>query len=182
MSTNRERLASLDAQYNSLQEQATALWNQKGVVAEERADLQIAIIKEEKLLAARKWTYHPKEHSDKSTFELAADGRVKDFPGLQALLKPDYHESVMLAYEMKSQRRRDKEDPAEYRHKLVELHFSDGDMYLRFDSDEVAQAFIKDFGIELDLSRLELLYKEQVAQVETTNKLLAQVKATLVSP
>ena len=168
---------------------------QMNLLSQQDCDLQlqiervrVAIIRDEKLLTKKPWQYCPCDYRG-VTFSLNCMGNWHDFPELLELLKPDYHDGYPMAWWTWEERLAKMNDDARVRmiasrekrsphsdeyweEKSIELHFSDGDMSFNHDDDAQMLQFIKDFGLEVDFSRLT----EQKTDLE---KQLASVTSTL---
>ena len=177
MSELRDLLKIATDEHEDLRRRSNEIHRQMDPLDTQMSDLKIAIIQEEKLLAKTPWRLYlhsAGRHGGASTFGLSVVGSWDDYPELRDLLKPDYHTTDYLAFEKHKNRRGE-----ESRHYVVDLHWSDGDMSLDFDSDEIGQKFIQDFGITVDISSLEEEKVNAQKALDSVTATLAQVNATL---
>jgi len=171
MSELRDLLKIATDEHEALRSQIDELHQQMEPLRSQTVDLKNEIIKEEKLLTNKPWRLYLCQGVG-STFGLICLGNWEDFPELRDLLKPDYHSSDYLVFQKN-------QHGGEYLDGVVDLHWSDGDMSLKFDSDEIARQFIQDFGIEVDISSLEEERANAQRALDNVVETLVQVKATL---
>ena len=130
---------------------------------------QSVIVKEEGLLTKRKWKPVLKESCEGSSFYLECIGDWEDFPELRDLYRPDYHDHTPLVCRSE----------VDWYCPLVELNWSDGDMTLTFEDDEIALRFVKDYGIRIDLSLLEAEREKMRKMLDAFDTVVAHVKESL---
>jgi len=178
MSELRNLLKIATDEREALRSQIDALHQQMDPLDSLTVELTNEIVKGEKLLTKKPWRLYLHQgagrHGGASTFGLICLGNWEDFPELRDLLRPDYHSTDYLVFHKMKNRRGE-----EYQDGVVDLHWSDGDMSLNFDSDEIARKFIRDFGIEVDISSLEEERANAQNTLDNVVETLAQVKATL---
>lgn len=153
--TNRERLDTLSEVIAAHHEAGNKELQDAWRLEKERMKTFAAIIQEEGLLTGS-WSFC----DDKSQWiNLEADEMWEEFPGLRALLKPDYHEVYSLW-----------EEPCQT------LHFDDGTLTLQIPQEKVSQ-FVKDHNIIIELERLVDRRNDLVDQLNVTTNLLTEMRA-----
>lgn len=167
--TDREQLAELIAKDKALGNQATDLMNQQCEIAREEDKIRAKIIKDEKLLQKGQWKYCPPSHSRGVFYLEPAEGGEEQFPEVLEISGRDYHWEFPLMWEMKEHRNGTRQE--DY---CARMRFDDGEVRLLFDSNEAGERFVKDFGLELDLSGLENTRKELLEQLKVVDAALGK--------
>jgi hypothetical protein len=168
---NRELHDELRNERYSLKEQLNQFYFDIEAIEVKMSGLAETIIREEQLLSKRPWRYSAPSAYGESCFSLNCLGSLySDFPELAQLLKPGPHDDRGFCPMVKKNYR------SEYTTSTVRLHFSDGSMRLTFDSYEVAEKFIKDFGLKIDLGGIEEERERIVSQLNNLDHVLAEAK------
>jgi len=174
--SRRELLEKIDGQIKLLtgidQQINYVCWGYQS----DRRMLVAQIIKEEGLLLENAtWQYKPTAYSS-CPFQLDCNQTWDNFPRLVKLVKPEYHDSLPLVFQTReesssalspedraAQERLAKQQAAQQHYQdwgklpreVATLHFSDGEMSIRFEDIMVGLKFLEDWSIPLTYSDLE---------------------------